>query len=516
MSTSLERRDPAPTAAPAVPALGRTARIGSAWAVGQSVGSKLASLLCQILIARFLLPEDMGVASMALSVFGLLLFLNPAIMSDVLIQRRTTLDRDAGPALWLTVLLSLATGAALLATAPLFAAWYRSEAMLGLLALLALRPLAMALQVASLARLRVDFRFGAISAWSIWVAFASSAATVLLAWMGAGAYSIVVPFIAANFALSAAFGRLAPSSLATRPNLVGSRPLLREWVTLCGGQYAHTISLYVDYLILAIFVADAEVGFYFFAFNLSGQLNGIVIYNISLTLQPIFAALKEEPARQMHAFLRAASTLSAVSVPLCLLQAALADAIIRVVFGERWVPAIPLLTILSLAQSLAFTIGPTIALLKSQGRFRTYLLWQLWQTALLVPAIALAAWYGAAHPSGDNASAILVSWVIVLQFAISAPLGVLVAIRPAGGTLRDAARPFTRPLLAAGVVIGPAWYCASLLPVSLGFDLLRLAVLPLLALALYPFALRVADRAAYDSLRDNALAVLRGIRSRAR
>ncbi|MDZ4831474.1 MAG: oligosaccharide flippase family protein [Phycisphaerae bacterium] len=486
-----------------MPALGRAAKIGSAWALLQSFSSKLASLAAQVLLARLLLPAEMGLAGKALSVHGLFLFFNPAIMGDVLIQRKATLDRDARPAFWIVLALSLVTGAAILASGPIFATWYGDSVMIGLLAVLALRPLGLALQAVPTARLRLGFRFGAISSWSIWMAVGTAALTVLLAWFGWGPYAITVPAVALLFVMAAAYQRLAPTGVGLTPSFIGGKPILREWTTLCSGQYAHTVSLYVDYLILGFFATDAEVGFYFFAFNLSGQLNGIIVYNISLVLQPVFAMLRDDPVRQVRAFLRAVSTISAVSMPLCLVQAALAEPGLRLIFGERWMPAATMLTLLSVAQAFAFPIGPTTALLKSQQRFRAYFVWQAIQTALMIPTIAIAAWWGTRDGSATNTAGNLVACVILVQFMLSAPLGLWYAIRVGEGTFRDAMRPFTRPFLASVVVIAPLWWASWALPTTIAWDVARLGVIPLVTLLVYPFALRFVDRDVYDTLREN-------------
>lgn len=502
----------ASTAPTPAPSLGRTAKVGSAWALAQSFASKFVSLGCQVALARLLLPAEMGIASKAISVHGLLLYLNPAIMSDVLIQRKSTIDEDARPAFRVAMLWSLVTGLVILASGPFFAKWYENPAVVGLLAVLALRPLGMAMATVSTARLRLDYRFGAISAWSIWITVGTSGASVLLAWLGWGPYAIVVPMVLALVWTGIIFSRLSPSPQVGAPPPGRARELFREWFTLCGGQYAHTVSLYIHYLVLAFFVSDTEVGFYYFAFNLSGQLNGIIVYNVSLVLQPIFAALKDEPERQMRAFLRVTTMISAVSVPLCVIQAALSGPGVRLVFGDKWDPAVSILAILSVAQAFAFTVGPATALFKSQGRYHAYLIWQVVQAVVLTPALILAAWLGTRMPEFENAASLLVSWVIVAQFAIGSPIAVWYAIQPYGGSLREAARPFTRPAIAAALSIGPLWLAAWWVPKSFGYDLLQLAVLPILGLILYPFALRLVDRHAYAILHENVVAVLRKIK----
>jgi PST family polysaccharide transporter len=495
--------------------LTRAARAGSAWAVAQALFSKLASLVGQVVLAWLLTPAQMGIASKAISVHGLFLFYNPAIMSDVLIQRKASFERDARPGLWIAIVFGTLTGLVMLGSAPLFATWYADPVVIGLIAVLALRPLAMAFQVVSVARLRMGFRFAALSNWSIWIAVGTVGLSIALAALGSGAYALVVPMVASLIAGAIIFSRLARGASPWPPSFAEGLPLWKEWTTLSAGQYAHTLSLFADYLVLAFFVSDVELGLYFFAFNLSGQLNGLVIYNTSVVLQPIFSELRSEPARQTRAFLKVATAMSAVTVPLCILQALLAEPLLRLIFGERWLAAWPLLAILSIGQAMSFAVGPVTALLKSQSRFGTYVRWQTIQIVLLVPALIAAAWLGPTLLGGEHPSATLVAWVIVAQYAISTPLGLWVAIRPGGGSLRDALRPFVLPALAAIPAVIPLWLAMAALPDSVPADLLKLVAVPPLALVGYAVGLRFVAPDAFRLVRESLTAIGRRLMSRA-
>lgn len=496
--------EPPTQTGPATASLGTAAKVGSAWALFQSVASKVLSLGCQIILARLLTPEQLGIASKALGVHGLLIFYTPPIMTDVLVQRKDRLDRDALPAFWITMLFAAATAALIVASGPtlawLFPEKYGDPALLGLLAILALKPIAWAYQVVSIARLRLAFRFRTLSNWSITASLVGAIASVGMAATGFGPYAIVAPLILSIIVVSVGCERLAPTRPFSRPTLAGSGPLLRDWTTLCLGQYAHTICLFADYIVLAFFASDAELGFYYFAFTLSTQLNGVIIYNLTFVLQPIFATIRDDPARQVAAFLRVCRVLGAVTVPLCVMQGALAEPALRLVFGERWVPAAAMLTVLSLAQALAFTVGPTAALLKGQDRFGTYLKWQAWQAAFIVPTLVLAAWLGSRWGGLENGAALLVAFATFVTYAIFSPIGVWLGIRGGGGRGRDILAA-AAPSLVASLCVGvPAWFLVrGIEPTDLA-GLGRVAAVAGTSVPVYLFLLRILDRETFDEL----------------
>jgi O-antigen/teichoic acid export membrane protein len=252
--------------------------------------------------------------------------------------------------------------------------------------------------------------------------------------------------------------------------------------------------------VLAFFASDAELGFYYFAFTLSAQLNGVIIYNLTFVLQPIFATIRDDPARQVAAFLRVCRVLGAVTVPLCIMQAALAEPALRLVFGERWVPAAPMLTVLSVAQALAFTVGPTAALLKGQDRFGTYLRWQAWQAAFIVPCLVLAAWLGSGWVGLGNGAALLVAATTLVTYAAFSPIGVWLGIRVGGGGLRDLLAAAT-PSLTASLAIGiPAWFLVRGVDPTGLEGIGRMAAVAAASVPTYLVLLRILDRDTFVEL----------------
>jgi PST family polysaccharide transporter len=453
--------------APSREELARAARSGSLWAITQSVASKATSVVGQIVLGWLLTEGDLGLVATALSIVAVGLFFNPPLMADVLLQRKERFDIDARAALWLSLGLAAATSLVLAIAAPFLAAWYGEPELVGVLLVVAATPLGSALQAPALARLRIDLRLGAIARWSIALSIGSTVASVALAAFGAGPYAIALPSALVAFLAAFFFMRIAGSSQRTpdgRPPAWGA--LFREYATVCAGQYAHTLSLFCDYIALSLFASTEELGLYYFAYRLSAQINGLVAYNTSTALQPVFSHLGDDPRAQSSAFLNACRAMTLAAMPLCLLQAALATAGIALVFQERWLPAIPLLALLSLAQAFFTTVGPTQAMLKAQSRFGSYVRWQGWQAAALLPALFLAA--GAIGPWLErtydlaNARSIAVAAMLVVVYAISCPVGIWLAVRGRGGTigavLRLYALPFLVALPAAAAAVAATWF----------------------------------------------------------
>ncbi len=447
--------------------LRRSAKIGSALALVQTVAGKATTVVGQLVLAWFLTPAETGLANLATSINGLLIFFNPLIMSDVLLARRKTFEEDAAPAFWSTMLLALATIAFLLAIAFPIENWSDKPGLALLLAVLAVRPLLMVLQLIPYTALRTGLRFGSLTTSNVTTAVGSMLLGIGLAAGGAGGYAIVVPQVAALLVGAIMFIRAARPLPPLPFQLRGAKPLTRAYTVASAGQYSHAISLFISSL-LGFAASDAETGLFFFAFNLSAQINGAFAYSISLALQPIFAHLAHDRPAQLRSYFRNTTAIGVVTTPICVLQAVLAIPALHLFFPERWWQASTVLLVLSIGQQFYFAMGCTASLFKAQGRFTAYFLWQTIQSALLVPAVAAAVWmvgpwledrYGIAH-----GRALAVAVVIAVQYAISCPAGAFVATRGQPGAGRQVFLMFAVPIGAAMLAGAVAWPLTLLFP----------------------------------------------------
>lgn len=447
--------------APAPEKYARIAVSGTGWAAGQTILNKVATLLSTWVVARCLTSDEVGAASLAVVVTKFLCVLPPLNMGDVLIShgRRTAwLGSIAGRiAVWIGLLVSL--GAVLLSPAvAAFYGQYPKALFIGLLCVAAFRPLGEALQVRPLVSLRMAFRNRAIALIDGLVQLAATATTTALALLHVGAWALVVPQVAAGFVKAACYrgressGEGQASATEHRPSRTATRRIRGEFLAAGSAQYVHSLVDTLPLLVLGRFATESETGFYAFAFNLAAQANTMVASQIASVLQPVLGRMKDDPTRQTGGYLRALRTLSAFAVPVCLTQAAFGDTLFALVFDARWQPAARIFSILSLSESFFFAASPTMALLKAQGRFRTFLAWQGTQLAVSLVVFPLMA---------DREGALGIAVAAAAIWAASLPIAVWIGIRERGHSLLQALRLFAAPWSTALPIASAGWLGAS-------------------------------------------------------
>ncbi|MEB3220156.1 MAG: oligosaccharide flippase family protein [Nostocales cyanobacterium 94392] len=105
----------------------------------------------------------------------------------------------------------------------------------------------------------------------------------------------------------------------------------------------------LDYLIVGRFVGIEELGIYFFGFNAGLGISLSIINAISSVMLPHLCSVRTEWLEFQHRYLHSLKTIALIIVPFVLFQASLAPIYVPIVFGQQWIPAIPILILICLS-----------------------------------------------------------------------------------------------------------------------------------------------------------------------
>lgn len=459
--------------------LGRRTAAGFVWLFAQTVLSKVVGIIGQLLLTRLLAPADFGLFSVAYAVTLGIGWMQQAGIREVLIRRARHYNGWVNAAFWLAV--AIGTGGYVLAwmLAPLLERFYAMPHLASLIRVAALSPAFVTVANVAQAKLEIEMRFSALARLNFVMLLVQTVLSVVLARLGAGSYSFVVPI-----ALLSLAGTLYLFWL-TRPPLRLDLQW-RRWRYFRSGvgflvlAGACNFALWQgDYIILGRVVSKHELGLYFFAYGLSQQTLTLLTNNINSVLLPALSQLQNDRARQLDVYLRATRSLAVVGTLLCLLPAVMSGALLATFFNPKWAGAAPILTALSIGMAIRVADATSEALLKAQGRFKTLTLSSIAHAATFITLGLFAA-----HFQGALGMACAVGGCI----ALFGPLRVYLGVRPLGGRLIDVLGVFGGafslfavsqivPLLLARKVFPDSHFAAIALPGVLGttiyFSLLR-------------------------------------------
>ena len=416
--------------------LSNSAATGTVWTITQSILNKFATLASLYIISLKLTPDQFGVAALVIAIGKFAVFLPPLTMGDVIISKSHDLCQNYTRINIFIIKVGFFIALTIAASAPLIALFYNQYQygmLVGFIMLMSLRPLGDALAVSSLSQLRIGLKYRIIALIDGWVQFSATIFTVVMVVYEYGAISILLPQIISVFIKSICYkysvrNKINIPTIDSEANKCLDVPV-SNFLTAGSAQYIHSILDTFPILMMGRFATESQVGIYGFAVGLAGQANAIISFQLGSVLQPIFGKLKHDIVRQKLAYLRAINAISAVIVPIALIQAVLAEPFFLLFLNPNWQPCIKVFSILSIVEAFYFATSPTIALFKSQSRFRTYFTWQIIQLLVTISVYPFAIIFGGAVGA---AIAGVVLW------GISLPIAVWLAIRFSGGTFYTA------------------------------------------------------------------------------
>lgn len=324
--------------------------------------------LVVLLLARLLTPSDFGLIAMLLVFTSVGALLVDSGFSTSLIQRQRTTADDETTVFWFTCGMSVLLFLALWFTAPVIAEFYQQGLLLPLTRLVAwILPLS-ALSAVPDAILTQQLRFKARAKAEAIGVLGSAVVAVSLAWGGYGVWSLAWQIVTAATLRAILLwiysgwrpnGRLSPTSF---------RSLFRFGSYMFLANLLNMASLRLQSLLIGkLFAADA-LGYYTLAQNVQQTpaffMNGI-LNRVGL---PIFSGVADQAEKLLVALRFSLRIALFLFVPCIVGIAVIAKPLIIALYGIRWAPAAPLLTVLSLSAILWPLHVLNLAAIGARGR----------------------------------------------------------------------------------------------------------------------------------------------------
>jgi PST family polysaccharide transporter len=410
--------------------------------------AKVVSVGAYVVLGYLLSEDAFGVFALAGTITVFIQVIEQGGVGDVLVQRKN-FRQWAIPGFWLAASLGLLSTLLILIAAPIASALYENRQLYWLLLILAPSSIPNALSVVPRAQLARQLRFRALAIVNLASLVIRLTMTVVLAWLGYGAYSFVIPVPISSVLITGCLWCWTSPPWSSSAQLKKWRYLIGDSARILTAELQRAFIDQSDYILLGIFRSAREVGIYLFGFSFSIQILQLIAFNLMNVLFPAFAKLNDRPQIQYQGFIKAQRILAMVGISACLLQAATAAPFTHLLLAPKWAPSIRVMQILSIGMALRMVAGSSFALLKSQGRFRA-ILWNRWAfVALQVVGLTIALWLG----GGINAVATVVGSVSTLI----GPVTFFIAIRPYGAGWREVGNVLYRPVICSVLSIGTAW-----------------------------------------------------------
>ena len=336
--------------------IGRRTTLGTGLLIASKVLSRCADLVALTVLARLLTPADFGIVAIAMSVLMIAeaVLELPVALALMSLAQRTKAHFDTA------FTLQLLRGAAL-ASILLIAAWplamfYHDERLIALLSVLSLAPVSSGLVSPRMTEYAVRLDFRPIFAMEVLSKLTALVVSVGAALWTGSYWSLALGTIASPLAGVTISFILAPyfPALTLSEWKVYSGYL--RWTTLT--QTLTATNWQMDQLLLGRWAGRVELGSFSMASNLAIMPSQVFVGQTFRPLLVGFSLVRTDRGRLTQAYRKSVNSIVGIALPLLVGMSVTADPLIRVILGDQWSGAAPLLQWLSLASIPSLFVGP--------------------------------------------------------------------------------------------------------------------------------------------------------------
>jgi O-antigen/teichoic acid export membrane protein len=357
--------------------------------VGARLVSRVIDLGTMLVLAHILRPKDFGLVAIAMTVIYIIEAALELPVSQALVRLEVIEPSHFDTAFTLSLLRGLLLGVLVCGISWPFARFYGDLRLLPLVCVLSLAPVARGLVSPRLAVFSRNLDFtpdftmeflGKLIAFFL----ATSLAFTTRSYWAIAAGTVVAPIAGTftSYVLAPYRPRLSLARLSAFSGFLG-------WIT--AAQVIGAFNWQTDRLLLGKLTSKSELGL-FTAANDTATIPMMAL--LSPVLRPMlsaFSLLKDDPARLAQSYQTSATAMVTLGLPILVGEGLLAHPAVRLMFGQQWLGAAPLLRWLSISMIPTLFAIPLGPLVMSFGRTQIFFKRNLLEVCVKIPLVIIGA-----------------------------------------------------------------------------------------------------------------------------
>ncbi len=378
--------------------LGQSLRQRSARGALSTLAGQWTRLLLQtastVVLARLIAPGQYGLVAMVIAVVGVGDALWNLGLSQATVQRRDIRSEQVTFFFWVQGVIGALMTIATVALAPVLARFYDQPELVSLTRVLALMFVLNGVSSQHLAVLTRQMRFGLLSAIEVMGLVLGITVAIVIALLGGGAWAIAMMMLAApvvRLLVSWACSGWRPGRPAQAPDV---RPMLRFGMNLTVTNVLDYTAQNLDNVLIGRFYGTEALGLYSRAYNLLLMPLRQITAPVARVAVPVLSYLQDQPARYRRFFMVAQSAAAYASLPLICLLSGLSYEVISIMLGDKWLGAVPIFKILSIAGVLVTMRSSNGWLFVSTGHAGRQALWALFNRPVVIAGFVVGLRWG--------------------------------------------------------------------------------------------------------------------------
>lgn len=321
------------------------------WLGGAELVNRILRLGTTVTLARLLTPYDYGLVAIIMTTYDFAsVFAYKAGISSKIIQAD---DNDVtilcDTAYWLNWILCVALFIIQCIVSFPIAWFYKDNQLILPICVMALVYLMLPIFTVQSALIQRENRLNIVALCNVLQALFGNIITIGLALLGMGIWAIVLPFVLTTLVWVAINLKNHPWRPTVSFTIYRWQEIARFGKNLLAAELLGKLRANLDYLLVGRFLGINALGIYYFAFNAGLGISLNVVNAFVSSLFPYLCAIRANFEQLKARYFGSLKTIALIVVPLVLLQSSLAQFYVPIIFGQKWVIAVPILVLICLS-----------------------------------------------------------------------------------------------------------------------------------------------------------------------
>lgn len=364
------------------------------WVTIDKTGSYLLLFVSNLVLARLLMPADFGCIAMLNVFLAVADIVVHGGFGMALIQKKNPTHVDYASVFYINLAVSFLLYTLLFFLAPTIARFYSMPVLCVVLRVQALVLIINSFTVVQLSILNKDLKFKVLAIRNILSSFIGLTACIICAVKGLGVWSLVI-----NALVSRLSGVILLWKASTwRPTREFSWNSVKELFGFGGFVLLSSIinSIYneLQSLLVGKFYSASDLGYVNQAKKLEEVPSGALTSVVTRVSFPVFSTIQDDVVALKNGLKKNIISIQYVNLPMMLLLIIIAEPLIKLLYGVRWLPCVPYFQILCVSRLIGVIVPLNMNIISAKGKGKLFLITQLIKCGFSIIVIALSIHHG--------------------------------------------------------------------------------------------------------------------------
>ena len=358
------------------------------WNAIQSFGTQIISFVGNVFIARLLTPEDYGLIAMLAIFMSIAINFTESGLADFLISNPKSSHKEFSVVFLHNVVFSILFYLFLYVAAPFIANFYNEQELVKITRVLGINIILRAFSLAEITRMRKDLEFRNSAIIQLCSVLIGVIVGYVLALNGLGYWALVAQIITIGICtiiFIIIINSWRPSFYFNWKIYITMRKFGNNMLV---SYFTNQIGANIYSVVIGKYHSAMSLGFY----NHAEKINKINFQSInSVILNTSYSLLSKERNRvkRLKMYHNILNNFLFVHIALSLLLVGIAEPLIALIFGNQWLPSVPLLRLLVLSFIMQPFITINSNIVKIENKPQTYRNFTMLRNGFLLLALLL-------------------------------------------------------------------------------------------------------------------------------